>query len=74
MKPDIEKCKYEFAKQRIDILLPLVKDNMESVISPAGVELMIMSDIVEAYEKKYYQIGRGDVTRTHDPLVPNQMR
>ena len=48
---------YEFALDRIEALLPLVKDD-----TPAddvkSIELMIMSDIVINYEKEHYPIGR----------------
>lgn len=51
------KEQYEFALNRIEELLPLVTDE-----TPANdkntIELAQMSDIVEAYEQKYYPIGK----------------
>ena len=61
MKPNIEQCKYEFALKRIEALLPLVKDTEEGVTSPEGIELMIMSDLVEAYEKEHFPVGKPTV-------------
>ena len=54
----ISQKQYEFAQARIEKLLPLVDDN-----TPANdinaVELMMMSDIVIAYEKEHYHIGKS---------------
>ncbi len=61
MKQDIEKRKYEFALQRIEALLPQVEDTEEGVSGPEGVELMIMSEIVEAYEKEHFPIGKPSI-------------
>lgn len=54
MEKDIAKLKYEYALKRIEALLPLVEDTEEGTSTPEGVELMIMSDIVEAYEKEHF--------------------
>lgn len=62
MRQDIEKCKYEFALQRIEALLPLVDDSEEGASSPEGVELIIMSDIVEAYEKEHFPMEKPTIS------------
>ena len=48
---------YEFALNRIEALLPLVKDDTPAE-DAKSIELMIMSDIVINYEKEHYPIGR----------------
>ena len=48
---------YEFALDRIEALLPLVKDDTPAE-DAKSIELMIMSDIVINYEKEHYPIGR----------------
>ena len=57
----ISKEQYEFALNRIDELLPLVTD-----ATPANdrnaIELTLMSDIVESYEKKHFPIGKPSVS------------
>lgn len=56
----ITKEQYEFALARIEELLPLVDDS-----SPANdknaVELIVMSDVVIAYEDEHYPIGKPTV-------------
>ena len=53
----ISKAQYEMAEKRIEELLPLVDDNMP-VDDPNSVELALMSDIVEEYEKIHYPIEK----------------
>lgn len=57
----ITKEQYEFALNRIEELLPLVTDE-----TPANdknsIELTLMSDIVESYEKLHYPIGKPSVS------------
>lgn len=56
----ITKEQYEFALARVEELLPLVGDN-----TPANdknsVELTMMSDVVIAYEKEYFPIGKPSI-------------
>ncbi|MCD8292522.1 MAG: helix-turn-helix domain-containing protein [Prevotellaceae bacterium] len=56
----ITEAQYKYAQARIEELLPLVDDN-----TPADdknvVELSIVSDIVMAYEKEHYPIGKPTV-------------
>lgn len=47
---------YEFALNKIEELLPLVTDETPAN-APEAIELALMSDIVESYEKKHYPIG-----------------
>ncbi len=56
----ITKEQYEFALDRIEELLPLVTDETPANDKNA-IELTLMSDIVEAYEKKHYPIGKPSV-------------
>jgi len=51
---------YEFALARIEELLPMVDDNTPANDKNA-IELSVMSDIVIAYEKEYYPIGKPTV-------------
>lgn len=57
---DISKQQYEYALDRIEALLPLVTDE-----TPAGdknsIELTIVSDIVETYEKVHYPIAKPTI-------------
>ena len=53
----IQKVQYEMAEKRIEKLLPQVNDNTP-VNDPMSVELAMMSDIVEEYEKIHYPIGK----------------
>lgn len=57
---NITKQQYEFALDRIEQLLPLVTDET-SVNDRNAIELTLMSDIVEAYEKKHFPIGKPTV-------------
>ena len=54
---EITKDQYEFALNRIEELLPLVTDE-----TPAdnvnAVELTLVSDVVETYEKEHYPITK----------------
>ncbi len=52
---DITKEKYEYAQGRIDALLPLITENTPQE-DPLMLELMIVTDIVEAYEAENCQI------------------
>lgn len=54
---EITKTQYEFALQRIEDLLPLVNDSTPRD-NPNCIELELMSDIVEEYEKEYYPIEK----------------
>lgn len=56
----VTKAQYEFAKERIEELLPLVTDEM-SADAKEAVELTVMSDIVIAYEKAHYPIEKPTV-------------
>ncbi|SES71130.1 type II toxin-antitoxin system HigA family antitoxin [Prevotella sp. kh1p2] len=53
----ITKQQYELAERRIEELLPLVDDSTPTD-SPLCVELTLMSDIVEEYEKLHYPIAK----------------
>jgi len=57
----ITKHQYEFAMARVEELLPLVDDNTPSNDRNA-VELSVMSDIIIAYEKEYFPIGKPTVS------------
>ena len=52
---------YEFALNKIEELLPLVTDETPAN-APEAIELALMSDIVESYEKKHYPIGNPTVS------------
>lgn len=51
----ISKEKYEYALSRIEALLPLVGEDTP-LDDPNSIELDIVSDIVETYEKEHYPI------------------
>lgn len=57
---EITKQQYEYALNRIEELLPVVTDD-----TPIGdknaVELTIVSDVVEAYEKIHYPIAKPTI-------------
>lgn len=53
---EITKEKYEYAQSRIDALLPLITENTPQD-DPLMIELMIATDVVEAYEQLYVQIS-----------------
>ena len=57
----ITKEQYEFALNRIEALLPLVTDDTPDNDKNA-IELTLMSDIVESYEKKHFPIGKPSVS------------
>ena len=57
----ITKEQYEFALNRIEDLLPLVTDATPANDKNA-IELTLMSDIVESYEKKHFPIGKPSVS------------
>lgn len=57
---DITKQQYEFALNRIEELLPLVTDQTPSNDKNV-VELTIVSDMVEAYEKTHYPIAKPTI-------------
>ena len=57
---EITKDQYEFALNRIEELLPLVTDETPANDKNA-VELTLVSDVVEAYEKKYYPISKPSI-------------
>ena len=70
---NITKEQYEFALNRIEELLPLVTDETPTNDKYA-IELTLMSDIVEAYEKKYYPIGKPSVAELiEDSLEEKKM-
>ncbi len=56
----INKIQYKYALARIEELLPLVDDNAPTN-DPRAMELSIMSEIVIAYEKEHYPIGKPSV-------------
>jgi HTH-type transcriptional regulator/antitoxin HigA len=56
----ISKLQYEFALGRIEELLPLVDDSVPAN-DRLALELSLMSDIVIAYEKVNYPIGKPTV-------------
>lgn len=58
----ITKEQYEFALSRIEELLPIVDDNTPANDHNA-VEVTMMSDVVIAYEKKHYPIGKPTVAQ-----------
>ncbi len=57
---EITEKQYEYALQRIEELLPMVSDETPSN-DRAAVELSVMSEVVIAYEKKHYPIGKPTV-------------
>lgn len=56
----ITKEQYEFALAKIEELLPLVDDNTPANDRNA-IELSVMSEVVIAYEKRHYPIGKPTV-------------
>ena len=56
----ITKEQYEFALSRIEELLPLVDDSTPANDKNA-VELSLLSDVVIAYDKEHYPIGKPTV-------------
>lgn len=57
---EITKRQYEYALARIEDLLPLVTDETP-VTDPASIELEIVSDIVETYEKIHFPIEKPTI-------------
>ena len=57
----ITKDQYEFALARVEELLLLVNDDTPSN-DKASIELTVMSDIIIAYEKEHYPIGKPAIS------------
>ncbi len=57
---EISKKQYEYALNRIEELLPLVTDETP-VTDKNSIELTIVSDVVETYEKKHYPIAKPTI-------------
>ena len=57
---EITKNQYDYALNRIEELLPIVTDETP-LSSPASIELEIVSDIVEEYEKLHYPIEKPTI-------------
>lgn len=57
---EITKQQYEYALTRIEELLPLV-DDATPVSDKNAVELTIVSDVVESYEKIHYPIEKPTI-------------
>ena len=57
---DISKQQYEYALNRIEELLPLVTDETPASDTNA-IELTIVSDVVETYEKIHYPIAKPTI-------------
>lgn len=57
---EITEQQYEYALNRIEELLPLVTDDTPANDKNA-VELTIVSDVVEAYEKTHYPIAKPTI-------------
>ena len=57
---EISKQQYEYALNRIEELLPLVTDETPANDKNA-IELTIVSDVVEAYEKIHYPIAKPTI-------------
>ncbi len=53
---EITKDKYDYAQARIDVLLPQITENTPDD-DPLMMELMIVTDVVEAYEKDHCHIA-----------------
>lgn len=58
----ITKEQYEFALNRVEELLPLVNDDTPANDKTA-VELMLVSDVVRAYEKEHYPISKPSLAQ-----------
>ncbi len=52
---EVTKEKYEYAQARIDALLPQIDENTP-MNDPLMIELMIVTDVVEAYENEHCHI------------------
>ena len=57
---EITKKQYEYALARIEDLLPMVTDETP-VSDPVSIELEIVSDIVETYEKIHFPIEKPTI-------------
>lgn len=57
---EISKKQYEYALNRIEDLLPLVTDETPASDKNA-IELTIVSDVVETYEKKHFPIAKPTI-------------
>ncbi|MDE6079276.1 MAG: helix-turn-helix domain-containing protein [Duncaniella sp.] len=57
---EISKQQYEYALNRIEELLPLVTDETPASDKNA-IELAIISDVVDAYEKIHYPIAKPTI-------------
>lgn len=57
---EISEKQYEYALERIEELLPLVGDDTPASDRNA-LELAIVSDVVENYEKKHYPIAKPTI-------------
>lgn len=57
---EITKAQYEYALNRIEELLPLITEETPSYDKKA-MELTIVSDVVEEYEKKHYPISKPTI-------------
>lgn len=57
---EISKYQYEYALNRIEELLPLVTDDTPAT-DPNAIELTIVSDVVEAYEKIHYPMEKPTI-------------
>ena len=57
---EITKQQYEYALNRIEELLPVVTDE-NPIGDKNAVELTIVSDVVEAYEKVHYPIAKPTI-------------
>ena len=57
---DISKQQYEYALKRIEELLPLVTDETPAT-EVSAIELAIVSDVVENYEKIHYPIEKPTI-------------
>lgn len=57
---EISKQQYEYALNRIEELLPLVTDETPASDKNA-IELTIVSDVVETYEKLHYPIAKPTI-------------
>ena len=56
----ISKFQYEYALNRIEELLPMVTDETPET-DVAAIELAIVSDVVETYEKVHYPIDKPSI-------------
>ena len=56
----VTKEQYEFAQNRVEELLPLVSDEM-STNHPMVIELVLMSDVIIAYEIENFPIEKPGI-------------